>query len=70
MTYSFISGSDVVHLSNSGPVIKGSEIVFKAEVLDGTSHPVQDDKHFKYRWWNTIDHLTVSLPSAFGQHHE
>ena len=56
--------SDVVRLSNSGPVIKGSEIVFKAEVVDGTSHPVQDDKHFEYRWKNTVDFLTVSPNKA------
>lgn len=52
--------TDVVHLSNSGPVIKGSEIVFKAEVLDGTSHPVQDEKYFEYHWLNTADFLTAT----------
>ena len=57
--------TDVVHLSNSGPVIKGSEIVFKAEVLDGTSHPVQDEKYFEYHWLNTADFFTVSVPRTF-----
>lgn len=51
---------DTVRLSNSGPVIKGSEIVFRAEVLDGTSHPVQDEKYFEYRWQNTVDYLMAT----------
>lgn len=48
---------DVVHLSNSGPAISGSQIVFKAEVSDGTSHPVQDEKYLEYSWENTADGL-------------
>ena len=49
----------MVHLSNSGPAISGSQIVFKAEVSDGTSHPVQDEKYLEYSWENTADGLKV-----------
>lgn len=51
---------DVVHLSNTGPAISGSEIVFKAEVSDGTSHPVHDEKYFEYHWENTANYLKTT----------
>ena len=50
---------DEVQLSNSGPAIAGSEILFKAVVLDGASHPVYDTTHFEYNWFNTVDGYKV-----------
>ena len=42
-------------LSNTGPVILGSNIVFHAQLLAGTGQAPKDESHFKYEWWSTLD---------------
>ena len=49
----------MVQLSNTSPAIAGSNILFKAVVYDGTSHPVQDEKYFVYNWFNPLDGYKV-----------